>query len=505
MVHIAAHRPLVRVRQSAVGGELVQPQLEHPPVPAAPQQLDNGGEAQAAAVLLLHPGHCGENLLGRDGDVPLHKGAPAVAAAAALGRPGLPEVVQQPPPQASVGFAVAHHLLQPLHVPAEDLPPGLLLLAALGGADEVLGRLHVAGGEKEDALRRRAVPARPARLLVVALQIFGHVIVDDEADIGLVDAHTKGVGSHHDSGPVVDEVLLVLPPLLVLQPRVVAGGGHPLGAQIPAHRLHRFAGGAVDDAALVPPGAEVVRQPGGLALGADHIEKEVGPVEARGDAQGILQPQKAADVLPHRAGGGGGKGPHRWPPGQAGDKLGDAQVAGPEVLTPLGHAVGLVHRRQGDVHRGAQAEKALGHKPLRGHVENLVGPRPGPAEHLPVLLRRQGGVDERRRNARLLQRGHLVLHQGDQRRDHQGHPRQQQRRQLIAHGLPRPRGHDSQHVPAGQQGVHQLLLTGAEAAVAEVLFECRQFLQCGPPSGRGRPAACFLHYTAFPPAPQSAN
>ena len=49
--------------------------------------------------------------------------------------------------------------------------------------------------------------------------------VDYKADVGFIDAHAEGVGGHHDRGPVVGKTVPVLPPLRVVQTRVVAGGG----------------------------------------------------------------------------------------------------------------------------------------------------------------------------------------------------------------------------------------------------------------------------------------
>ncbi len=61
----------VRPAHHAVGGQLVQPELEHPLVPAAPKHPDRHGHPQARAVLPLHPRHGGENFLGFYGDIPL--------------------------------------------------------------------------------------------------------------------------------------------------------------------------------------------------------------------------------------------------------------------------------------------------------------------------------------------------------------------------------------------------------------------------------------------------
>ena len=39
---------------------------------------------------------------------------------------------------------------------------------------------------------------RPVRLLVVGFQAAGQIVMHDEADVGLVDAHAEGVGGRDD-------------------------------------------------------------------------------------------------------------------------------------------------------------------------------------------------------------------------------------------------------------------------------------------------------------------
>ena len=66
-----------------------------------------------------------------------------------------------------------------------------------------------------------------------------------------------------------------------------------------------------------------------------------------------------------------------------------------------------------------------------------------------------------------LERGHLVLHQGHQGRDHDGEPAPQQGRNLEAKRFARARGHDGERVPAGQQGLDHGFLAGSEFTEAE--------------------------------------
>ena len=63
--------------------------------------------------------------------------------------------------------------------------------------------------------------------------------------------------------------------------------------------------------------------------------------------------------------------------------------------------MGLVHRQQGNLHLLGKAEEIRRLQPLRRGVDQLVGPPPRPAEDLPVLFRRQRGVDKGGGDARL--------------------------------------------------------------------------------------------------------
>ncbi len=68
---------------------------------------------------------------------------------------------------------------------------------------------------------------------------------------------------------------------------------------------------------------------------------------------------------------------------------------------------------------------------------------------------------------------HLVLHQADQRRHHDGDARQKQGRHLIADGFARTGGHHRQHILPVQQPPDDVLLPGAETVVAKNFFQDR--------------------------------
>ena len=304
--------------------------------------------------------------------------------------------------------------------------------------------------------------------------------MDDVPHVGLVDAHAEGVGGHHHLGAAEEEVLLVPPPLLRLQSGVVAGDGQALLPEEIADLLHVLPGGAVDDAALAAMFPHRLEQGGTLHLRLADLEVQILPVKARHLDEGVPELQQALDVLPDPGGGGGGKGPHHGAPGQTVQKGGNVQIGGAEALAPLGDAVGLVHSDQGDVRVLRKGAKALGLQPLRRHIDDLVPSGLGPAQGQLILAVGQGAVEKGGGDAGLHQRCHLIPHQGHQRGHHQRDPRQQQRRDLIADGLPAAGGHDVQHVPALQQGVHHGLLAGAEGVVAEIGFQTLGFCHGGP-------------------------
>ena len=151
-------------------------------------------------------------------------------------------------------------------------------------------------------------------------------------------------------------------------------------------------------------------------------------------------------------------------------ELGDLQIAGAEVLSPLRDAVGLVHRHQRDGNFPGESGKSLAAQALWRDIQQLVGPLIGTAVHQPDLIRRQRAVEVGGVHPGLPQGGHLVLHQRDEGGDHQGDSRQHQSGDLVTQGFSAPGGHDPQDVPPGEDRTDQPLLTRAEAVIAEIML-----------------------------------
>ena len=191
---------------------------------------------------------------------------------------------------------------------------------------------------------------------------------------------------------------------------MIAYRGDPRFAQGFTDTFGRGPGGTVHDPGLIPALAKQGEEGGQLILRALYVKEQVGPVKARHTADRRVQVQQPDDVALYIHGGRCGKGRDHGPVRQGGHEVRDLQVAGAEILSPLGDAVGLIHRRQGDIHFPGKRRKALCVQPFRRDVQQLVSPLPRPAVYLPQLLQGQRAVDIRGGYAGALQRGHLVLH-----------------------------------------------------------------------------------------------
>mmetsp|Transcript_41940 Transcript_41940/g.125437 ORF Transcript_41940/g.125437 Transcript_41940/m.125437 type:complete len:260 (-) Transcript_41940:1143-1922(-) len=86
---------------------------------------------------------------------------------------------------------------------------------------------------------------------------------------------------------------------------------------------------------------------GGQDVLRDDLVVQVRPVEGQNHLHGRPKVQGTRHIPAHSRGCSGGAGCQRHPLRQQGPQLPKLPVAGPEVVTPLAHAVGLVHCQQG--------------------------------------------------------------------------------------------------------------------------------------------------------------
>ena len=393
----------------------------------------------------------------------------------AAGLAGLAEVAEQPHAPA-VG-----RLGQPEHGIELGRRQPLVRDVGLRQLDQPALLHDVGQAVGHPGLGRLAIAAGAAGLLEVAFDALGHVEVRDEAHVGLVDAHAEGDrGHHHERAAAVlaaaQEGSLVAGAQRGLHAGVIRQRGHAVLVQEGRHLLDRIAGQAVDDAGLARMlvADEAQQLLARLALLDDPVA-DVGPVEA-GHEHPRAGEQPLLDLQPRRRIGGGGQRDARHLR-KALAQQAELAVLGAEVVAPLRHAVRLVDREQRQpalrLHVVEQPQAALAQQPFGRDVDEVELAGAHPALDRRRLGAAQCAVEKGRAHAQLGQRGHLVLHQCDQRRDHHAHAMPHQCRDLVGQRLAAAGGHQHQRVAAAGHVLDHLALETAEGAVAEHLGEDR--------------------------------
>ena len=262
--------------------------------------------------------------------------------------------------------------------------------------------------------------------------------------------------------------------LLAAHPGVVGHRIETGSLQFAGQLIHPAAGAGVHDARL----AAVIRQEGlqltaGLILGPQQIP-DVRPVEAGQEHLAFLQPQPLHNLGAGARVGGGGERQARHRRKAIGQQP-ELDVLGSEVVPPLRDAVGLIDGEQRQGFRSRQGRQLLqqvsGQQPFRRHVEQVQPALLQAALHGRGLRPLQAGVQCSRRHAQLLERRHLVLHQGDQGRHHHRQPRPAQGGHLIAQRFAAAGGHQHQARAAGDHVAHDRVLGTAEGGVTPHLLQ----------------------------------
>ena len=192
----------------------------------AAQNIHDVTGAKADAGSLLHPVNAAEHLARRVGGVPHRRRVQAVVAIHA-GLAVFAKVAQQAHAPAVRVFGQRQQCVK---LAAHDLFE--LFAGDFAGVYHAALVHHVLQAVDHPGVGRQAVAAGTAGLLVIAFDVFGHVQVRHKAHIGLVDAHAKSDGGHHDHAVVAQKAVLPLLAHRGVQARVV---GHGLEAGVLQH------------------------------------------------------------------------------------------------------------------------------------------------------------------------------------------------------------------------------------------------------------------------------
>ena len=173
---------------------------------------------------------------------------------------------------------------------------------------------------------------------------------------------------------------------------MITGGRKATAHQGIVYLLHSLSCQAVNNAAFVRVLHDVGQGGRHFIRRLFYGKAEIFPVEARDQGDGVLEPQNSRNILPDLGGGGSRESADHRPHLQLFYKIRNFQIAGPEILSPLGNAVGLIHAHHGDLDLGSCPEKALRQKPLRSHIDDLIAALDQVPKRGLVLALSQGAV-----------------------------------------------------------------------------------------------------------------
>ena len=145
----------------------------------------------------------------------------------------------------------------------------------------------------------------------------------------------------------------------------------------------------------------------------------------------------------------------------------EPHVFGAEVVAPLRDAMRLVDGEQRELGARQQIERALEHEALGGDIQQVELAAQQLGFDRARLAGIERGIEKRRAHPGLFERRHLVLHERDQRRDHDAGAGAGDGRDLEAQRLATAGGHEHQRIAAGHERADHFCLRRAEAFVAE--------------------------------------
>jgi hypothetical protein len=207
-----------------------------------------------------------------------------------------------------------------------------------------------------------------------------------------------------------------------------------------------------------------------------HLIADVGPVKARQGHTVCTNAKLSRDIGAGLAVCRGGQ----CNPRHAGQPIAErlqAAIFGPEIMAPLRHAMRFIDGNQRDFNARHQGGETVGQRAFRRDVKQIeltIGHVPPHLATVDRLAVQRGSA-----HAGSPQRPHLILHQRDQRGNHQRRARPDQRRYLIADRLAGPGGHDRQHIATSQHIGDDRFLRPPKFAVAKHPAQHGTGIGCG--------------------------
>ena len=140
-------------------------------------------------------------------------------------------------------------------------------------------------------------------------------------------------------------------------------------------------------------------------------------------------------------------------------------------MAPFADAVGLVDGDKGDCEILDGRQESRVRQALRRNVQDLELAAFDAVPNLFLSPKAERVVKESGMQAQLNELPHLVAHERDQGRDHDGGAAERNGGDLVDERFARPGGHDGQHVPLPHDGPDGPFLLRAEPVVPEAALQ----------------------------------
>ena len=348
-----------------------------------------------------------------------------------------------------------------------------LLLGNRLAVHEFLEFLDILVAVEGEAVTLATITTGTTRLLIVALERLGNIVVNHIAHVGLVDTHTEGNRSDNNIDTLHEEVILILGACGGIHTGMIGTGFDAVCHQEFGQLLDLLAAEAVDDTALslvlLDVEDDIVVH---VALGANFVV-EIRAVERRAEDGCIGHTEVLLDIHLHLGRCGGRQGDERSVTDFVDDGANTA-ILGAEIVAPLRDTVCLIDGVERYFDFAQEGDIILLRERLGGEVEQFGLS----IQHILTHLL-HGRLVERRiqkvGDARILGEGthriDLILHQGNQGRDNDSHTLHDEGGQLVAERFTSAGRHEDKGVPTGKHVVDDSLLISFEGRKPEVFLQ----------------------------------
>ena len=293
--------------------------------------------------------------------------------------------------------------------------------------------------------------------------------MDDEAHIGLVDAHAEGVGGRDDLHPALHPEVLALVTRLGIQTGMIEGGADAHRVEPVGDDLGALAVANIYDGTAFFHGLQLTPQNAIFVGLADHIIGHILAFETALEDILLLEAETHLYVIDHLGSSRGGQSQH-WGLRHIRTDIGNLQIRRTEVITPLRDTVRLVDSQEADLHPAQGFDELVGLKAFGRDIEELQ-----PAKGRLVIGQFQGigvhaGIDGCGVYPFCHKMRHLVLHQGNERCDDQTEALHRHGRHLETDALAATRGQQRERVLPRHHRVHDVFLERTETGIAPILL-----------------------------------